>query len=74
MNVVIVGSSIGYPHAAYIGNAGEKAEEIAQAYRRCVDDMLESQDETVTEITVIYNGKIHEFLPEKQLEEFFKTI
>ena len=74
MNVVIVGSSIGYPHAAYIGNEGEKAEEIERAYRRCVDDMLESEDETVAEVTILYNGQIYTFEPEKQLIEFFKTI
>lgn len=74
MNVIIVGSSIGYPHAAYIGNVGEKAEEIEQAYRRCVDDMLESENETVAEVTIVYNGQIYTFEPEKQLIEFFKTI
>lgn len=74
MNVVIVGSSSYYPHAAYIGNKGEKAEEIAQAYRRCVEDMLESEHETIAEVTVVYNGQVYRFEPEKQLAEFFKTI
>ena len=40
MNVVIIGSSGGYPYVSYIGNAQGKAEEIEQAYQHCVDCML----------------------------------
>ena len=78
MNVVIIGSSNGYPYVSYIGNAQGKAEEIEQAYLHCVDCMLQSEEhekeDTVIEITVVYDGQTHELLPEKQLTEFFKTI
>ena len=76
MNAIIIGSSGGYPYVSYIGNAQGKAKEIQKAYQHCVDCMMEEheKEDTVTEITVIYNGKIHEFLPDKQLIEFFKII
>lgn len=82
MNAVIIGSSGGYIYAWGIGNAQAKDKEIdkeiEKAYQCCVDCMLQSEEHekeyTVTEITVIYNGEIHEFFPEKQLIEFFKTI
>ena len=83
MNVVIIGSSSGYPYVSYISTGNdrekvEKVEKIEKAYQCCVDCMLQSEEyekgDIVTEVTVVYNGRIYEFLLEKQLIEFFKTI
>ena len=78
MNAVIIGSSGGYLYASNIGNVQAKDQEIQQAYQNCIDLMLQSYEHEkeymVIEITVIYNGELHEVIPEKQLAEFFKTI
>lgn len=76
MNAVIIGSSGGYLYASNIGNVQAKDKEIQQAYENCIYLMLQSyeyeKEHMVIEITVIYNGELHEFLPEKQLTEFLK--
>jgi hypothetical protein len=75
MNAVIIGSSGGYLYASNIGDVQAKDKEIQQAYENCIYLMYEYEKEhMVIEITVIYNGELHEFLPEKQLTDFLKTI
>lgn len=74
MNIIIVKTSENRLIAREV--IGDKLNNIVSAYNNCLY-CLESDSENtekVENITVVYDGNIHEFLPEKQLTEFFKTI
>lgn len=72
MNVLIIKTSEHRIFAEEIGGMLSKIMEINNAFSACCD--CRENGEAIESITVIFNGKIFEYMINDGIQEFFKTI